>query len=107
MRSINMAEPVRKIFQAEKNLLMDALPECFNELNLMQIGENRELGLMSFRVKSDMIYYVQISPATGREGTEVAIAPGLPNLKERDSSEIDRNMIEKITQKLEEISKSL
>lgn len=102
-----MAEPVRKIFQAEKNLLMDALTECFSELKLKQVGENRELGLMSFRKKSDMIFYIQISQASGREGTEAAIAPGLPNLKERDSSEIDRNMIEKITQKLEDILKRL
>lgn len=102
-----MAEPIRKIFKAEKKSLMDAMTECISKLNLKQVGENRELGMMSFRKKSNMIYYVQISPATGREGTEVAIAPGLPNLKERDSSKIDRNMIEKITQKLEEILKRL
>lgn len=99
-----MAEPVRNIFKAEKKLLMDTMAECFKELNLEQVGENRELGLISFRNTSDMMYYVQISPVPGREGTEVAIAPGLPNLKECDPSEIDRNMIEKILQKLEEIT---
>lgn len=98
-----MAEPNRNIFQAEKKLLMDSMAECFRELNLEQVGENEKLGTMSFRNKNDMIYYVQISGASGQEGTEVAIAPGLPNLKERDPSEIDRTMIENITQKLEEI----
>lgn len=102
-----MAEPIRKIFQAEKISLMDALAECFRELNLKPVGENRELGLMSFRKNSEMMYYVQISPGSGEEGTEVAFAPGLPNLKERDPSEIDSNMIEKIIQKLEEKLKGL
>lgn len=95
-----MAEPVRKVFERDKESLTEEIKEALGELNLETVGYNRELGILSFRDKKGTIYYAHLTPVQGKEETEIAVAPGLPKLKERDPSEYDGKIIEKLLSKI-------
>lgn len=95
-----MAEPAIERFPHQQEMILNNIPDTIRELKYDPVGENRRLGLISFRDKKGLIYYIKITPAIEEGGTNVAIAPGLSYLRNRSSSEFDTRVIKNVFQKL-------
>ena len=96
-----MAKPERREYDKNKTELMELLPEALNEGGLQHIGGNEDLGVMSFTTGGEETYYIHISERTDTKNSTVSIAPGLPNLKEKPSSDINRDVIGEVFNNLE------
>lgn len=95
-----MAEPIIERFPHKREMILNNIAEIIRELKYKPVGENRELGLISFRDRKGLIYYIKITPAIEEGGTDVAIAPGLSYLRNRSSSEFDTRVIKNVFQKI-------
>ncbi len=95
-----MAEPIIERFPHNQEMILNTIPETIRELKYDPVGENRRLGLISFRDRKGLIYYIKITPAAEGDGTEVVIAPGLSYLRNRSYSEFNTRVIIKVFQKL-------
>lgn len=95
-----MAKPIRKIFSLDKESLLEALTEAIQQLKLDTVAVNREMCMVSFRNRKGLIYYAQISPAADQNGSELAIAPGLSKLADRDLSVVDVDLIDSIQKEI-------
>lgn len=94
-----MADPIQKIVNSRKDIVMDKLKKVMPGLDSELVGFRCDLGLMSIKLVSELMLYVHIVQLD-EEKTKIKIAPGLPNLKERDQSVVPKAAIAKILKRL-------
>lgn len=97
-------DPIIQSFDGSKEQIMDTLATALNQLDMPLHGRSDRLGLISISQESGPFLYahfVEQSEST----TDVSIAPGLSNLKDRDNSMRPDSTIQRIIKRMEAVNK--
>lgn len=94
-----MAKPITQTFEGNKQQIIQSFPKVISALNMQMVGCHKRLGLISFHRPNGEMLYAHVADVDKQE-TKVAIAPGLPNLKEHDRSQVPESEIANVLKRL-------
>jgi hypothetical protein len=94
-----MATTVKKVFRYNKTQVIDIFPQALNPIKMSVIGCHFELGLVSFGENDEPSFYAHVVEQKD-QSTNVAIAPALSYMKDRNQAEVPVSAIEKIMDQL-------
>lgn len=93
-------EPIKRTYQADMKLLMEMIVNALKAIGYQPVGQNHELGHISFR-NNGKIYYAHIVEMDSNTESRLIVAPGLPNLTEKEINKEIEQTIKRLFRELD------